>query len=244
MKLSVKLVKNLPGFSLDVEWQVGDELAVLFGYSGSGKSMTLRLIAGLVHPDEGFVHLNGEVLYDSEKGICLPPQKRHIGYMFQDSTLFPHMRVWDNIAFGGKQFDKLTRKEKVEEMIEIFHLRGLENKFPSQISGGEKRRVALAMVLMREPKALLLDEPLSALDSPIKIEVMELLREMRQRFRIPMVLVTHDIFEVMGLADKVIIYVNGKVAQMGNLYEIFNNPATPEVERLLSGRELLQKISL
>lgn len=237
-------MKKLPGFSLDVEWQAGDEFVVLFGYSGAGKSMTLQLIAGLLEPDEGFVYLDDEVLYDSEKEICLPPQKRHIGYMFQDSTLFPHMRVEKNIAFGGKQFDRITREEKVREMIEIFHLKGLEDKFPSQLSGGQKRRVALAMVLMREPKVLLLDEPLSALDGPIKMEVMELLRDVRLRFHIPIVFVTHDIFEVLNLADKVIIYIGGKVAQMGGPYEVFRNPATAEVEKLLSARELARKISL
>jgi len=244
MSLSVRLFKRFPGFTLDVEWHVDNEFVILFGYSGSGKSTTLELIAGLKRPDKGFVRLNGEVLYDSERGICLPPQKRHIGYMFQDSTLFPHMKVWKNIAFGGKHLDKAKREEKVMEMIEIFHLKGLEDKFPSEISGGQKRRVALAMVLMREPKALLLDEPLSALDSPIKMEVMDLLGEVKRRFSIPIVLVTHDIFEAVSLADKMVIYIDGKVAQIGTPYEIMDNPLTPEVERLFSTRELLSKIPL
>ncbi|MGB9607250.1 MAG: ABC transporter ATP-binding protein [bacterium] len=242
MSLCIKFIKTLPGFSLDVEWEADDEFVVLFGHSGAGKSMTLRLIAGLTEPDEGFVKLNGDVFYDSERKINVPPQKRPFGYVFQDSTLFPHMTVKGNIAYGGKHLDKRTLEQRIKQMMEVFQLEGLENRFPHQISGGQKRRVALAMALMREPKALLLDEPLSALDSQIKLEVMELLREVKERFNIPVVFVTHDIFEALSLADKMIIYINGRVAQIGTPYEVFNNPANQDVEKLLSARELFQEI--
>ncbi|MGB9798093.1 MAG: ATP-binding cassette domain-containing protein, partial [bacterium] len=144
--------------------------------------------------------------------------------------------------YGGKHLDKRTLEQRIKQMMEVFQLEGLENRFPHQISGGQKRRVALAMALMREPKALLLDEPLSALDSQIKLEVMELLREVKERFNIPVVFVTHDIFEALSLADKMIIYINGRVAQIGTTYEVFNNPANQDVEKLLSARELFQEI--
>ncbi|MBC7327296.1 ATP-binding cassette domain-containing protein [bacterium] len=243
MSLSVKLVKNVPGFSLDVEWEANNEFVVLFGYSGAGKSMSLQIIAGLLKADEGYVYLNGDVLFDSKRGIDLPPQKRQLGYVFQNHTLFPHMPVWKNIAYGGKHLSKREREERIRRMIKEFHLEGLENRFPSQISGGQKRRVALATVLMREPKALLLDEPLSALDSPIKMEIMKLLREVKERFNIPIVLVTHDIFETFTLADKVVVYIGGRVAQIGAPYEVFRNPANPEVARLFCAQEIFQNIA-
>jgi molybdate transport system ATP-binding protein len=242
MKLFIKLVKKVAGFFLNVEWEADEEIVVLFGPSGAGKSITLKLIAGLMEPDEGFVKLNGDVLYDRKRKINVPPQKRPFGYVFQDSTLFPHMTVKGNIAYGGKHIEKGSLEHRVRQMIKDFHLEGLEDKFPNEISGGQKRRVALAMALMREPKALLLDEPLAALDSQIKLEVMELLREVREKFAIPIVFVTHDIFEALSLADKMVIYINGRIAQIGAPLEIFNNPISQDVERLLCARELFEEI--
>lgn len=244
MSLKIRLIKKVPGFSLDVEWEAKNELVVLFGYSGAGKSMTLQLMAGLMQPDEGFVYLNGNVLFDSKRKINLPPQKRPFGYVFQDNTLFPHMTVKKNILYGGTHLEKTAKESKFREMIEVFHLQGLENKFPYEISGGQRRRVALAMVLMRGPEALLLDEPLSALDRHIKLEIMKLLRELKQKLDIPIVLVTHDIFEALSLADKMVIYVNGRIAQLGTPQEILHNPSTFEVEKLLSTGELFSKIAL
>jgi molybdate transport system ATP-binding protein len=242
MSLAIKLFKNLPGFSLNVEWQAEEEFVVLFGPSGAGKSITLKLIAGLMEPDEGFVKLNCDILYDSERKINVPPQKRPFGYVFQDSTLFPHMTVKENIAYGGKHIDKGSLEQRVRQMIKDFHLEGLEDKFPSEISGGQKRRVALAMALMREPKALLLDEPLTALDIQIKVEVMELLKEIKEKFLIPIILVTHDILEAFSIAEKMIIYRNGRILQMGTPAEILNNPINEDVERLLYAKDIFQEL--
>ena len=162
MGLSVDLVKQVNGFRLEVAWQIENELAVLFGYSGAGKSLTLQLLAGLLKPDSGRIAANGEVLFDSEERINLPPQRRSLGYVFQDLALFPHMTVRQNIAYGATGLPRVARRQRVGEMLEVFHLEGLADKPPAEISGGQKQRVALARALIRRPQALLLDEPFSA----------------------------------------------------------------------------------
>ncbi len=212
MGLAVKIVKKVKGFSLEAEWEIGNELAVLFGYSGAGKSMTLRSIAGTLTPDEGFVSLGGSVYFDSGLKINEPPRKRPFGYVFQDLALFPHMTVKGNIAYGGRGMSRTELDEKGGEMISLFHLRGLEKKLPSEISGGQKQRVALARALMRRPEMLLLDEPFSALDHPLRLEMGTMLREIHEEFEIPVVLVTHDISEAYALADRIIFYADGRVA--------------------------------
>jgi molybdate transport system ATP-binding protein len=169
--LSVKLIKKVQGFSLDVQWQIGNELAVLFGYSGAGKSMTLQSIAGTLTPDEGYVSAGGSVYYDSTFKVEEPPQKRPFGYVLQDLALFPHMTVSDNVSYGAHGLIRAECRQRCGEMISLFRLRGLEKKFPAELSGGQKQRVALARALMRRPEALLLDEPFSALDHPIRLEM-------------------------------------------------------------------------
>jgi molybdate transport system ATP-binding protein len=236
MGLSVKLVKRVKGFTLDVAWEIGDELVVLFGNSGTGKSMTLQCIAGLMEPNEGFVRSNGDLFFDHSLKINVPPQKRSFGYVFQDRVLFPHMTVRGNIAYGLKGLQKSEIQEKAEEMIKLFHLEGLEDMTPSKISGGQKQRVALARALIRRPEALLLDEPFTALDNPIRLEMRRLLRDIRNEFDIPVVLVTHDVFEAYTMADKIIVYAGGRIIQTDSPAAIFRFPADLEpkaLERIL-----------
>ncbi|MBF0475470.1 MAG: ATP-binding cassette domain-containing protein [Deltaproteobacteria bacterium] len=234
MSLSFKGKKVLRNFTLDVEWSIRNELAVLFGYSGAGKSMTLQMLAGLMAPDEGLIQLNGRVLFDNQAGIDLSPQKRSFGYVFQNLALFPHMTVKDNILYGAHGLGRDDRKQRAEEMIEQFMLSGLERKFPHEISGGQKQRVAFARALIRRPAALLLGEPFSACDNPLRIELQNFLQQVRRDFPIPVVLVTHDLTEALTLADKLIICVNGKVLQAGTPAEILNAPACPDVELLVN----------
>ncbi|MBF0506305.1 MAG: ATP-binding cassette domain-containing protein [Nitrospirae bacterium] len=236
MGLSVKLKKKLNGFSLDVEWRIGNELAVLFGYSGAGKSMTLQMIAGLMTADEGSIHVDSSTIFDSLSGVNVPAQRRHLGYVFQDLALFPHMTVSENIDYGANGTAKRERPGKIEQMVKLFHLQGLEHKYPSEISGGQKQRVAFARALIRKPPLLLLDEPFSALDNPLRLEMRELLRDIRTTFDIPVVLVTHDIIEAYSMADTLIIYVNGRVAQTAPPSEVFNNPANKDVQALVDAR--------
>lgn len=236
MGLAVKLKKRLNGFSLDVEWAIEKELTVLFGYSGAGKSLTLQMIAGLMEPAEGFVHSDEKVFFNSTMKINLPPQRRPFGYVFQNLALFPHMTVKENILYGAKGMAKDEKESRVRELIRSFSLEGLEDMFPSEISGGQKQRVAFARALMRRPDVLLLDEPFSALDNPLRIEMMDFLTDIRHEFSIPVILVTHDIFEVYTLADKIIVYSGGRIAQTGSPSEVFNKPASPDVEKLVNTR--------
>jgi molybdate transport system ATP-binding protein len=177
-----------------------------------------------MEPDEGFIRSNGDLFFDNTLEINVPPQKRSFGYVFQDRVLFPHMTVRGNIAYGLKGLRSSEIKDKVDEMMNLFHLRGLEDKAPSEISGGQKQRVALARALIRRPKALLLDEPFSALDSTIRLEMRRLLKDVRNDFDIPVVLVTHDVIEAYTMADKIIIYSEGRVVKTGLPSEIFHLP--------------------
>jgi len=236
MGLSVRLKKKVNGFSLDVAWEIGDELAVLFGYSGSGKSMTLQMIAGLIRPDEGVVRADSKIFFDSASGVDTPPQARTFGYVFQDLALFPHMTVMKNILFGAPDAPKQEKLSRAQEMIEAFKLVGLENRYPCEISGGQKQRVAFARALIRHPEVLLLDEPFSALDKPLRVEMRRFLQEIRMQFSIPVILVTHDFDEAAFLAEKIIVYSHGKVAQIGSLTQVAEQPASQEVQMLLSGK--------
>ncbi len=234
MGISVKLAKKVEGFGLDIEWQIEEELAVLFGPSGSGKSMTLQLIAGLMDPDEGRVQIGDKVLFDKARGIDIAPQHRLLGYVFQDHALFPHMSTEKNIAYGLAGVSKKAACDRVKEMIDVFHLEGLEKKFPAEISGGQKQRVTLARTLISRPRALLLDEPFSALDNVLRHEMRDLLRHVRQQFDVPIVLVTHDLMEAYSVADKVIVYDRGSTVACGPPSVVFPGSANPDIDFFLA----------
>jgi molybdate transport system ATP-binding protein len=232
-RLEVRLAKKLPGFQLDVSWCIGNELAVLFGYSGSGKSLSLRMIAGLSRPDAGRIVLDNEVLFDGESHEWVPPQKRDLGFVFQNLALFPHLTVVQNISYGLKGLAKPERLQRTEEFIERFHLEGLADRLPRQISGGQQQRVALARALARRPKALLLDEPFSALDLPLKMELWDLIREIRTNLAIPIVVVTHDPVDARTLADHLIVYRAGRVVRSDVPVKVLRDPDTPELRTLV-----------
>jgi len=223
--LAVSVRKELPGFDLGVEWSIGRELAVLFGPSGAGKSLTLRMIAGLVRPDAGSVRAGERLLFDSSKGVDLPPERRSLGYVFQDLALFPHMTVLENILYGGHGVPRDARRARAAALIERFRLGGLERRRPVEISGGQRQRVAFARALLRRPGALLLDEPFSALDAPLRREMGELLREVQREFSLPVVLVTHDEAEAKALADTVILCARGRIVRQGSPPEALACPA-------------------
>ena len=232
MALSLKLRKQANGFKLDVEWTMGNELAVLFGYSGAGKSMTLQLITGLIQADEGWIYSGNRFLFDSRSGINLSTQERSVGYVFQNLALFPHMTVRGNILYGAGGLKKDQREEEVKKMIAAFHLEGLETRYPAEISGGQQQRVALARALIRRPGLLLLDEPFSALDNPLRLELQKFLKKIQKEFDIPVVLVTHDLPEAYAIADRIIVYTQGRIAQIGSPHEIHSNPADTDVSAL------------
>ncbi len=233
MSLAVTLQKNIRGFALDIRWKIRNELAVLFGHSGSGKSMTLQLLAGLLKPDAGAILMDGRTLFDSASSVNCSPQERSFGYVFQDLALFPHMTVMANILYGAHGLHREERDQRARAMIERFRLSGLENAMPGEISGGQKQRVALARALIRKPGALLLDEPFSALDNHIRIEMRKFLLDVQRSFNIPVVLVTHDLIEASTLADTVIVYAHGRVLQQGTPAELLRTPLCREVEDIM-----------
>lgn len=241
--LEVRLAKSLPGFDLDVSWAIGNELAVLFGYSGSGKSLSLRMIAGLVKPDSGYVRLNEEVVFDSESRTWVPPQQRHLGFVFQDLALFPHMSVLKNITYGLKDLTKEERRKRGFEFVRLFHLEGLEKRLPSEISGGQRQRVALARALAPRPKALLLDEPFSALDLPLKNELWRLIAEVRESLAIPVLIVTHDPIDARTLAARLIVYRAGRVLRNGPPAKILHDPDHPELRTLAEAGASFEDVS-
>ena len=198
--LEVQIYKKLAEFDLDVSFQVNDNILGLMGASGSGKSMTLKCIAGIETPDQGRIVLNDRVLFDSEKKINVPIQKRNVGYMFQSYALFPNMDVYENISVGLR-----ARKVKdvdivVRKVMKQFQISELVSRYPKQLSGGQRQRVALARLMAYEPDVLLLDEPFNALDEDLKED---LLRELKSELQIskPVVFVSHNKEEVNELCD-------------------------------------------
>ncbi|MBN2654204.1 MAG: ATP-binding cassette domain-containing protein [Nitrospirae bacterium] len=224
MGLDISLYKKVNGFTLDVKWKIGKEFAVLFGPSGAGKSLTLKMIAGLIRPDIGYVFSAGNAYFDSKSNLNIPPQMRHCGYVFQDLALFPHMKVRENILFGAKGLNHDEAAGRCEDLMKRFQIAALHDKMPSEISGGQKQRVAFARALIRRPEMLLLDEPFSALDTPLRVEMRAFLKDMRSEFNVPVVLVTHDFAEACDLADNIIIYSNGNVMKTGAPAEIIADP--------------------
>ena len=210
--LAVALRAHLPGFDLDVAWEIGRELAVLFGPSGAGKSLMLRMIAGLEVPDHGRVVAGGHVLLDTAADVILPPQRRSVGFVFQDLALFPHMTVQENVRYGGHGLSCAERRARADELIRRFGLGQFGSRLPGALSGGQRQRVAFARALLRRPSLLLLDEPFSALDWPLRLELGTLLRDLQREERIPLVLVTHDSTEAGRLADRIIVCDHGRIA--------------------------------
>jgi ABC-type sulfate/molybdate transport systems, ATPase component len=224
MGLFVDIEKRLGDFRLKVRFEAENEVLALLGASGCGKSMTLKCIAGIEKPDKGRVVLDGKALFDSEKGINLPPQKRRVGYLFQQYALFPNMTVRQNMLAGIR--GKENREEKVKRMVKAMRLEGMENKRPHQLSGGQQQRVALARILLNEPELLLLDEPFSALDSHLRFRLEQEMREVLHRFDKTVLLVSHNRDEVFRLSDAVAIMNGGRIETIGKRADVFHTPKT------------------
>ena len=208
MSLQAAIKKRFSGFSLDVSLNTDGGVMGILGASGSGKSMTLKCIAGIETPDEGRIVLNGRVLFDSEKHINLPPQKRKVGYLFQNYALFPNMTVETNIA-AGLSGSKEEKQEAGARMIRLFKLEGLEKRYPSQLSGGQQQRVAIARAIAAKPPVILADEPTGNLDSASSREIMEILKGMHRSGE-TLILITHD-NGIAAQAKRVVRIMDGKI---------------------------------
>jgi molybdate transport system ATP-binding protein len=200
-------------------------VSVLFGPSGAGKTTLLRCIAGLERPDDGVIHAGREIWWDHAKGVCVSPQRRTIGYLAQDYALFPHLSVEKNIRYGLRNEPEAETAKRVADVLRLFDLQGLEKRRPRELSGGQQQRVALARAIVRRPRLLMLDEPLSALDLSTRRRLRDELRGLLIRAAIPTLLVTHDRAEALALGDEIIVMDSGQVVQRGRVEEVFSRPA-------------------
>ena len=214
-------------------------ITVLFGPSGCGKTTVLRCLAGLERPNKGRITFNDQTWFDSEQRVFRSPQERDIGFLFQDYALFPHLTVADNIVYGMRRLSQDDRQCRFDEIIERLQLSGLADRFPHQISGGQQQRVALARVLVRRPRILLLDEPLSALDSRMRDELRIQLRHTLRDFAIPVMFVTHDRVEAMALGDQIVVMDKGQMLQCGSVAQVFGYPETFDVARIVGVETIL-----
>ena len=226
MAVRIDIEKHLGDFHLNIRFEAADAVHGLLGASGCGKSMTLRCIAGVVTPDRGRIEVNGRVLFDSEKHINLTPQQRKVGLLFQNYALFPNMTVEGNLMAALRGQDREAARNKVAEMIRRFRLEGLERHRPGQLSGGQQQRAALARILLTEPEILLLDEPLSALDSYLRWQTELELMDLLDRFPGTTLLVTHSREEVRRLCDTVTVLDAGTGKGAMPVHALFDAPET------------------
>jgi molybdate transport system ATP-binding protein len=234
-ELILKIEKRFPsGAMVEADLHLPQNppsVTVLFGPSGSGKTTLLRCVAGLERPDRGIICRGDDVWYDASRGISLSPQRRRIGYLSQEYALFPHLTVKQNLEYGLNHRGREQRAQRVGTLMDLFQLSGLENRRPRQLSGGQLQRVALARALAPEPRLLLLDEPLSALDDPTRSHLRSELRRLLAEVRIPAVVVTHDRVEAIALGDHMAVLVAGRIQQNGPVQEVFSYPANDTVAR-------------
>ena len=230
--LEIHIEKALEPFNLEVEFRAGKGALGLLGASGAGKSMTLRMIAGIVAPDRGRIVLNGRVLYDSARGEKLSAAHRKIGVVFQDYALFPQMTVAENVGFGLSLIAKPERQARVQRQLERMHIAELADRYPAEISGGQRQRVAIARCMAIEPDALLLDEPFAALDPHLRRQTEEQLRETLADYNGAVIFVTHDMEEAFRFCSDLIVLDNGKVIASGPKHQLFERPRSVAAARL------------
>lgn len=240
MSLRAEIHKKLGAFSLDVSLETQDGVLGLLGASGCGKSMTLKCIAGIEKPDSGYIELDGTVLFDSEYGIDLPPQKRRVGYLFQNYALFPNMTVRQNILCGLKwEKRRAVREQSYRNVIELLQLEQLQKHRPYQLSGGQAQRTALARILVNEPKLLLLDEPFSALDSHLREKLQIELRDLLKRYGREVLLVTHSRDEAYHMCRQIAVMHQGTVLTQQETHALFADPQSIQAAMLTGCKNIV-----
>ena len=221
------------GFTLDVHIRSSAHIAVLFGPSGAGKSLTLESIAGFTAPDDGRILVDDVLFFDAASKLSLSPQQRRGGYVFQSSALFPHMTLRENLAFGAGRMPRMERRRAIGAMLGQFHLEDVAGRKPGELSGGQRQRGSIARSLLSSPRILLLDEPSSGLDAPLREELYAMLDEVRATFQLPILLVTHDLDEALQLGQEMFVLHSGRVVQHGAPGDVLDRPASEEVATLL-----------
>ncbi|MBL9052820.1 MAG: molybdenum ABC transporter ATP-binding protein [Tabrizicola sp.] len=234
MTLSVALQHRFPGFALDAAFEVPAGVTVLFGRSGSGKTTIVNAVAGLLRPDQGRITLDGAVLQDSAARLFVPPQRRRIGYVFQDQRLFPHMTVRQNLLYG-RRFAKTPREADFGRIVDLLGIAALLDRRPAALSGGEKSRVGIGRAILSDPRLLVMDEPLAALDVARKAEILTYLERLRDETGLPILYVSHAMAEVARLATTLVVVEAGRVLAAGPAERLMIDPALAPV---LGPREL------
>ncbi|HEY7689464.1 MAG TPA: molybdenum ABC transporter ATP-binding protein [Dongiaceae bacterium] len=240
--LTVRANHRLGDFDLKVDVTVPSRgITALFGRSGAGKSSVVNLLAGLLQPDDGFVQVNGTVLFDSASGISVAPEHRRLGYVFQEGRLFPHLSVRGNLLFGQRRTPAPERRIGFDEVVALVDIAPLLHRRPRDLSGGEKQRIAIGRALLASPKLLLMDEPLASLDAARKNEIVPFIEKLRDSFDIPIVYVTHDLGEIVRLADRVVLMANGAAVFTGSVEDLVSRIDMadvmdhPEAEAVIAG---------
>jgi len=228
--LTLRANHRLGDFHLKLDISVPSRgVTALFGRSGAGKSSVVNLLAGLLQPDDGYVKVAGTVLFDSANGLSVPPEQRRLGYVFQEGRLFPHLSVRGNLLFGHRRIASAERRIGVDDVVALLDIGPLLDRRPRDLSGGEKQRVAIGRALLANPKLLLMDEPLASLDAARKNEIIPFIEKLRDGFGIPIVYVTHDLNEIVRLADRVVLMSNGASVFTGSVEELVSRLDMAEV---------------
>lgn len=238
MSLKMHVTKKLGSFNLKIDLDVEDHIIGLLGYSGCGKTMTLKMIAGIVTPDSGSIILNGRTLFDSEKKINVKVQERNTGLMFQSYALFNHMTVYENIVIGMKKQDKKIQEEVIRSYLKLLEIENLSDKKPKILSGGQKQRVALARILAQQPDILMLDEPFSALDSHLRFIIEEPFKKALQSFKGTVLYVSHNRQEIYKYCDQTAVMAEGQIQEVKKTEALFKECETVTAARLTGCRNM------
>ncbi len=227
------------GFALDAAFTASEGITVLFGASGSGKTTTLRSIAGMMTPDAGRISLGDTVYFDSAARVNLAMQKRRVGFVFQDYLLFPHLTAAENVAYGAKAPHDHDRRRRVEEMLKLVGVDYAAGRRPAELSGGEQQRVALARALASDPAILLLDEPLSAVDVTTRSRLLDEIVEVQRKTDMPFLYVTHSPADAVRIGDELLVLAEGQIVQQGKPLEVFNSPLNVPAVRVVGTENIL-----
>ena len=239
MEYEIRIKKKLGNFNLDSRIEGQSNRIGLLGASGCGKSMTLKCIAGIERPDEGYIRIGDRVLYDSENKICLKPQERDCGYLFQSYALFPNMTVEENIG-AGLRGSKDELQEKIRNMLELFRISELKDRYPRQLSGGQQQRVALSRILVRNPQVILLDEPFSALDVFLRDQLQLEMQELLKDYKGLVIMVSHSRDEIYRFGEDVVIMDGGSCIRSGSVSEVFADPGSSQAAILTGCKNIIE----